>query len=128
MRPMGSGAPERPAGRSARANRKGRSRRLGGLDGRRGSAVGFADLETGEAADGNILAELGDGLIDELLDGDALVLDEMLLVQAVFFVELFHLAGDDLFDHGFGLAGLSGLLAIDFALPVENFLRHFLAA
>ena len=41
----------------------------------------------------------------------ALVLDEVLLVEAILFVEFFHLAGDDLLDHRFRLAGRLGLFA-----------------
>ncbi len=52
----------------------------------------------------------------------------MLFVQAVFFIELIHFAGRDLFDDRLGLAGLPGLIARDFALALQNFWRNVLTA
>ena len=57
-----------------------------------------AYFEAGESADRDVLAELADLRGDEVLDGLALFLDEGLLEQADFFVELGHLAFDDLLD------------------------------
>ena len=66
--------------------------------------------------------------LDHLADGHRFILDEVLFVEAVFLVELFHLAVDDFFDDRLGLAGGAGLRLVDFALAVENFLRDVLAA
>src|SRR5580658_8946002 len=63
-----------------------------------------ADFEAGEAAHRDVLAELAHLGGDQLRDADGLVLDEGLFEQADLFVELFHLAGHDLFDHGRGLS------------------------
>src|SRR5271157_6541187 len=46
------------------------------------SPFGGAHLEAGEAAHGDIFAQLADLLSDQLLDADGLVLDEGLLQQA----------------------------------------------
>src|ERR1700747_3773210 len=57
----------------------------------------LAHLEAGETAYGDILSQLADLRCDQLADADGLVLDEGLLEQADFLVELFHLAGHNLF-------------------------------
>src|SRR5882757_2092088 len=88
---------------------------LGGGDG----PVGVAYLEAGEAAHGDVLAELADLLRDELRDGHGLLLDEGLIEQADLFVELAHLAFDDLLDHRRRLAGCGGLGAIDILLALH---------
>ena len=64
---------------------------------------------------------LQDRLGDHFADGLGLVLDEMLLVQAALFVELFHLAADDFLDHLLRLAGGACLGAINLALALEHF-------
>ncbi len=102
------------------------SRRFGGSG--RGCARDFANLEAGKTADGNIFAELGNGLGDHLTDSLSLVLDEVLFVQAALFVELFHLTGDDLLNDGLGLAGGACLSAIDLALALEHFRGYVFAA
>ena len=56
-----------------------------------------------------------------------LVLDEVLLVEAIFLVKLFHFAVDDFFDNRLGLSRGAGLGYGDFTFPVEDFLRYFLA-
>src|SRR6202045_2132 len=66
---------------------------------------GIADFEPRKAPHGDVLAEFADLGSDKLRDADGLVFDEGLLEQANLFVELFHLAGYDLFDHGSRLAG-----------------------
>ena len=96
--------------------------------GSRGSAIHLPDLEPRKTPDGDVFTQLGDSLVDKLLHRGAFILDEVLFVEAVFFVEFFHLAVDDLLDHGVGLAGGFGLRAIDVAFAVEGFLGHFLAA
>ncbi len=101
------------------------ARRL--LRGGIGGDSAFAHLEAHEAPDGDVLAQLGDHLADQLADGHRLVLDEVLLVEAVFLVELFHLAVDDFLDHRFRLAGGARLLFVDFALVVENLRGHLFA-
>ena len=58
--------------------------------------AGIADLEAGEAAHRDVLAQLADLGGDQLRDADRLVLDEGLLQQADLLVELGHLAFDDL--------------------------------
>src|ERR1700733_5486395 len=88
------------------------------LDGGDGP-VGVAYLEAGEAAHGDVLAELADLLRDELRNAHGLLLDEGLIEQADLFVELAHLAFDDLLDHGRGLAGGGGLRAIDLLLALH---------
>src|SRR5579862_1219221 len=90
-------------------------------------AIGLADLEAGKAADGDVFAHLGYGLVDHFLDGGAFVADEVLLVQAILFVKLFHFAGDDLLDYGVGLAGGLGLSTVNFALTVEDVGSDFIA-
>ena len=85
----------------------------------------FAYFEADEAADGDVFAEFGDGLGDHFADGDAFVLDVVLLVEAVFFVELFHFAGGDFLHHGFGLAGGQCLRLVDFLFLGEHFRRDF---
>src|SRR3984957_19633150 len=87
------------------------------LDGGDGP-VGVAYLEAGEAAHRDVLAELADLLRDELRNAHGLLLDEGLIEQADLFVELAHLAFDDLLDHGRGLAGGSGLRTIDLLLTL----------
>src|SRR5580704_11951869 len=108
----------------------GRNGRIGSLRSRdrRRKAIRFADLEAGEAANPYILAELRDRLVDQFLHRHALVLDEVLLVKAIFLVKLFHPAVHDLFDHTFGLPACFRLLAVDVALAVKDSLGDFLAA
>src|SRR5882762_2237704 len=89
------------------------------------SAADFSDLEPHEAPDRNIFAQLDNGLGDHLADGHAFVLDEVLLVEAVFFVKLFHLAVDDFLDDRFRLARGQRLRLIDVALYFEHLRRHF---
>src|SRR5215469_12376660 len=97
--------------------------------GRGGKLIGdFADLEAGEAADGDVFAEVGDRGGDFLTDRDGFVLDKVLLVEAGLLVELFHLALDNLLDDGLWLPGSAGLRGIDFALLFEHFGRDVFAA
>ena len=83
-----------------------------------------ADLEAGEAAHGDVLAQLADLLRDQFLDRDGLILDEGLLQQANLLVELRHLAVDDLLDHRCRLAGGGSLRAIDLLLALQILRRH----
>ncbi len=55
----------------------------------------LADLESRETANRNILTELCNGVVHHLTDRHTLVLDEVLFVEAILFVELLHLSGDD---------------------------------
>src|SRR4051812_39557993 len=87
---------------------------------RNGPAL-FAYFETGEAADGDILAQLADFCGDQLRDADGLLLDEWLIEQTHFFVEFRHLAFDDFLDYGRGFAGCCRLRTIDFLLALEVF-------
>ena len=65
---------------------------------------------------------------DHFADGNAFVLDVVLLVEAILFVEFFHFAGGDFVHDGFGLAGGQRLGFIDFALFLQHFGRYFFAA
>ena len=84
-----------------------------------GAAV--ADLEADEAGNRHILAELGDFGLDELLDGQAVFLDERLIVKADLFVELGHTAFNDLFGDLFGLAFGDDTRLLDFFFLFQNF-------
>src|SRR4029077_9762541 len=92
---------------------------------RRRAAAHFADFKTHEATDAHVLAEFNDGLANHLADGDAFVLDIVLLVEAVLFVKLLHFAIHDFFDYGIGLPGCARLSAVDFALFIQHFGRNF---
>ena len=50
--------------------------------------VGITDLEAGEAAHHNVFSQLADLLCDQLRNGHGLLLDERLLQQADFLIEL----------------------------------------
>src|ERR1700730_16599532 len=104
--------------------------RLGrdGFDGWARAAADFADFEANEAPHRNVLAEVRDGLRDHLADGHRFILDVVLFVEAILFVEFFHLAGDDLLDHLLGLAHCTRLCAINVALFLEHLRRNFLAS
>src|SRR5579864_1630505 len=78
-----------------------------------------ADLKSCESPDGNVLAQLADLRRDELRNRNSLVLDEGLLVQADFLVELFHLASNHLLGDIRGLAAGHGLREIDVLLALE---------
>src|ERR1700683_3089298 len=86
---------------------------------RRSEAVGFTHLEAGEPAHRDILAQLGDGLGHHFPYRGAFVLDEVLLVQAILFVELLHLAADDFLNYRIGLPGGPRLLAVNVPLTVQ---------
>src|ERR1700722_16965393 len=103
------------------------SRRCAVLGARRRATAYFADFKTHEAADAHVLAEFNNGFADHLTNGDAFVLDVMLLVEAVFFVKLFHFAVHDFFNHRIGLPGCACLSTIDFALLVQHLRCHFFA-
>src|ERR1700739_2306236 len=93
-----------------------------------GCASVFAHFEPHVAPDRDVLAELVDHLTDELAYRHGLVLDAVLFVLAIFFVELFHLAVDDLFDDGLGFSCRARLRLVDFALAIEDFPRDVFAA
>src|SRR5208282_920582 len=82
------------------------------------------DFEPGKTPHRDVLAEFADFGGDQLRDADGLVLDKGLLQQADLFVKLFHLAGHDFFDHWSGLAGGSGLGAINVFLALDGFRRN----
>src|SRR5436305_15246188 len=88
---------------------------LGDSDG----LAAFAYFEPGEAAHADVLTQLADFRRDELAHRDGLVLDERLVQQADFLVELSHLAFHDLLHDCGRLAGSSGLRAVDVLLAVE---------
>src|SRR6202158_6166610 len=56
---------------------------------------GLPDLEAGKTTHADVFADLGDHLLDHLANGDTLILDEVLFIEAVLFVKLFQLAGHD---------------------------------
>src|ERR1700728_2237821 len=92
---------------------KSRKGKLLGRRTRTRRGVALANLEASKSTQGDVLTHFGDGLINEFLDGNAFVLDKVLLVKAVFFVELFHLSGNDLLDDRFWLSGRFRLLAVN---------------
>src|SRR5262249_14138436 len=92
-----------------------------------GTEPAFADFEPRKAPNRDVLAKLGDGVVHHLADRHALILDEVLFVKAVLFVELFHLAVHDALHHVLRLAGRERLRFVNFALLLQHFLRHFLA-
>src|ERR1035437_330195 len=102
-------------------------RHSGGSNGFGGRSGAFAHLEPNIAANGNILAQFVDHLTDEFSYSHRLILNEVLFVEAIFFVELFHLAIDDFFDDRLGRSGRARLRLIDLAFAVKNFLRDLLA-
>src|SRR5579863_6540118 len=107
-----------------RANRRWNWRRLWSCS----RPANFADLEPHKPPDRNILAELRDRLRNHLADCDALVLDVVLFVQAVFFVELFHLAVGNFLDHILRLPGRQRLRAVNIPLRRQHLRRHFFTA
>src|SRR6202000_934659 len=77
-----------------------------------------------EAADGDVLTELAYLLRNQLLNADGLFLDEGLLEEADFFVELGHLSTNGLLDDRGRLAGSGSLGAVDLLLALEVFGSH----
>src|SRR5690554_1178611 len=75
-----------------------------------GTGEPFATLEPSEPTYCDVLAQLGDGLLDQLAYGLVAILYEGLLQQAHLAVVLLDTAGDDLLDHvlrlPFGLGGI----------------------
>jgi hypothetical protein len=61
-------------------------------------------LESGEAADGNILADLGDCRFEDFSDRQIGVSNKGLFQKAGFGVKSFQFAFDDFIDYLFGLA------------------------
>src|ERR1700730_1353348 len=88
----------------------------------------IADFEAHEAAHSDVLAQFADLGCNQLRDADRLVLDEGLLEQADLFIELAHLAFDDLFNDLGRLASGRGLRAIDVLLALEGFRRDVFLA
>src|ERR1700676_155351 len=87
----------------------------------------LADLKAHKPPNGNVLAKLRDRLRNHLADHDALVLDIVLLVKAVFLVKLLHLPRGNFLDNVFRLPGRQRLRAVNIALCREHLRRHFLA-
>src|SRR6267378_1331894 len=104
-----------------------RRRRRRGFRRCRRPAADFADLEACETPDRNIFAQLGDRLGNHFANRYAFVLNVVLFVEAVFLVELFHLAGHDFLDHRFRLSSCQRLRAVNFTLFFEHLRSHFLA-
>src|SRR5580704_10402533 len=94
----------------------------------RRSAGYLAHLEADKSPHGDILAELGNRLCDHLADRHRLVLDVVLLVEAILLIELLHLSGDNALDNRLGLAGGLCLILVDLALTLEHLGRDFFAA
>src|SRR5580704_1436075 len=93
---------------------------------RSAGSANLADLEAHKPPDGYILAEFRDRLGDHLADRDALVLDVVLLVQAVLFVELLHLACRNLVDYVFRLAGGQSLRSVNLTFRREHLWSNIL--
>src|SRR5579872_895934 len=87
--------------------------------GDRDSLARVAHLEAREAAHSDVLAEFADLRRDELPDRDSLVLDERLLEQADFLIELLHLAIDHLLGNVSRLATGNRLRDRNFLLAGE---------
>src|SRR3954470_20404762 len=89
---------------------------------RRGAVTAsiLSDSELGEAPDDDVLAELGDGLIHEILHPAIGVADRRLLEQADLLVVLVDLSLDDLRENRLRLAGAPGLLHEDGPLPLDD--------
>src|SRR5713226_4925639 len=64
----------------------------------------FANLTPHDTPHRTVLTEIGDGLGDHFLDGDRLVPDVVLFVEAILLVELLHIPGDDLLHHLLGFS------------------------
>src|SRR5690606_18156425 len=93
---------------------------------RRKASLAYGDAC--EAADLDVLAQGGGGLLDELADRLLVVLDVRLVEQDDLGEELVQAALDDLVGDGLRLAFLDSLLAERFALGGHDVLRHVLAA
>src|SRR6267142_2226483 len=89
--------------------------------------VVLAEHEPGEPLDPDVLAGLGDDVVDDVLHGQVRIAHERLLHEAEFLVELLHPAGDDLLHHGRRLPRRGGLLPVDLPFLIEHVLGHLLA-
>jgi hypothetical protein len=101
------------------------------LTGRFGDSDRLASLTHFEArkpANRNIFAQLTDLSGDELTNADGLVADEGLLEQANFFVELAHLAFNNLLDHLWRFPGGGSLRTIDVLFALESLGRNVFLA
>src|SRR5690606_9908561 len=84
----------------------------------------FAPFEPDEPANGDVFAEGGDMLLDEIVDLLLRILNEGLLEKARLFVELLQPPGDDFVDDVLRLALVEGGGPQDAALLLEHALRH----
>src|SRR5262245_49540814 len=89
--------------------------------------VGLSKLVSDEPPHGNLLPDLGAGLVEQLLDRLGVVLHEGLLEQDVVLVEGLELPLHDLVDHVVRLAGLLRLGARISLLLRDHVLRNVLA-
>src|SRR5208282_3960420 len=80
----------------------------------------LADLEARKTAHADVFPDLGDGLLDQVADGDLFVLDKVLLVEAALRKKLFELAFHDAVEQIFRLAGGACLLEVILALALHN--------
>src|ERR1700679_1119204 len=109
----------------------GRSELLGFLFcrfGDRDSLARIANLKARAAPHADVLAQLADLRRNQLRDRDSLVLDERLLQQANFLVELFHLSRHHLLRNVLRLTGSDSLRDIDFLLAIEIRFGHIFLA
>src|SRR5262252_2903357 len=83
-----------------------------------------AHLEAGITLNRDVLAQLADDTGDQLRDGNGLVFDEGLLIEADFLVELAHFAFDNLLHHLSRLARGRCLRAVDVLLFLESLRSH----
>src|SRR6185369_15014288 len=88
----------------------------------------LAHLVPSEPADGDVLADLGDGLGDHLVDLLLVVLHEGLVHETHRLEVLLDLPGEDLLDHRLGLLLLPELDPLDLLLPLEQLNGDLLAA
>src|SRR5919108_5656373 len=90
--------------------------------------AGFSDLETSEASNGYVLAELGDRFFQYLVYGPLVILGPGLVEQDFPLVEVVELALHDLFNHLRRLLLLAGLRFEDRPLAIQDILGHILPA
>src|SRR5262245_19957542 len=90
--------------------------------------AGIADLETRETANRDVLAQLADLAGNQLMHGDARLLDERLIEQAYLFVELRHLPFHDLLHNRRRLPRRGRLGAVDFLLALMGVRRDVFLA
>src|SRR5690606_5604413 len=87
----------------------------------------FAEAEADETGDGHGVAQFLALLLEELGDGDLVILHEALFQEAAFGEELADLALEDVLDDVGRLAALGEAGAVDLHLGIDDVLRNVLA-